>query len=104
MLTYDFKHREAEQIIVTQSLNNNMPIPDFILNAPELNLGNKFYYDAFIALTTTRPIGFGGVGQIPWTAIREYFKMLNIDEDDFYEFYRIISLVDNAYLKLVNTN
>lgn len=82
-------------------LQERRPLPDFIKNAPELMPGLELYLNAFWELHTCRQIGFG-VGPIPWTAVRHYGNMLDLDELEFSEFSYLIKQLDSAYLQWRN--
>lgn len=59
--------------------------------------GFGFYLDAFRELSTSRPAGME-LSAIPFTAIVEYFRIYEI-QDDFDEFAYIIRHMDNTYLE-----
>lgn len=59
--------------------------------------GFEFYLDAFRELQTARPVGLG-ISPIPFTAIAEYFKLYELEED-FDDFRYIIRKMDNAYIE-----
>lgn len=75
----------------------NGPIPDHILNAPDLQLGLDFYYSAFWTLCSERSVGMGA-GSIPWYSIYRYAEINRLDEDDFSDFEYLIRKMDEAYL------
>ena len=87
-----------EQKILEDCYRLRRPLPQAIREAPELNLGLEFAYQAFWELTTCRPVGFG-VGAIPWSAIREYALAYGVDEEeDFSEFTLLIRAMDRVYV------
>lgn len=103
MLTYNFKHAAVdEQRLIEMCYAQRRPLPDFIQNAPELLLGLEFYFNAFLSLTTCRINGFG-VGQIPWTAIKDYCDVYGIDGDDREDMFYVIQKMDKEYIKLVSS-
>lgn len=57
----------------------------------------QFYLDAFNELSTCRPSGFG-TGPIPFTAIKEYFTMYEVE--DFLDFLEVIRIMDREYLSI----
>lgn len=59
--------------------------------------GFEFYIEAFKELGSCRPVGMG-LGQIPFTAILEYYKLYPVGS--VYEFWHIIRQMDNAFLTL----
>lgn len=64
----------------------------------EPNLGPfSFYVEAFKEIGTCRSGSFT-MGPIPFTAIVEYFKVFNV-QDDFEDFHYLIRRMDNALLK-----
>lgn len=56
----------------------------------------QFYFDAFRELGTCRPGGLD-LQAIPFTAIIEYSKIFEIDDDDFYF---VIRMLDDLFLEL----
>lgn len=60
--------------------------------------GLQFYLDAFRELSTSRPVGLGPQS-IPFTAIAEYFRIYEL-QDDFDDFAHIIRQMDSAFLDL----
>lgn len=82
--------------------NRGEPLPDFILNAPELDEVDMPYFEAYVALDGLRQIGFGGVGSIPWFSIIQYGQYLELDPEDLDDFIDVIVLTDNFVLKKVH--
>lgn len=68
--------------------------------APNLE-GLEFYITAFQELSSTRPNSMG-VSPIPFTAIREYFKVYPCG--DFEEFHYLVRRMDNSFLKNYKTS
>ncbi len=62
----------TEAFIIQQCMQQRMPLPDKIANAPYLLLGLELYYMAFMDLTTCRGQGYGSEGPIGWLQIHEY--------------------------------
>lgn len=87
----------AEERIVLQATQDNMPIPDRILNAPDLAQGNDLFLDGFLELDTCRQIGMGK-GPIPFLAIVQYCSFFGFDEDLAQEFNLVIRMVDNQLM------
>lgn len=77
-----------------------MPIPEKILNAPELDSGLSFFFTAFIDLSTCRYKGGFGDGPIPWVAINEYCKHHYIVGEQRERLEYHIQKMDLEYLKL----
>jgi len=75
-----------------------MPLPQRIQNAPDLNLGLSLYFTAFWDLDTCRPVGFG-YGPIPWSAVRDYALTFEFDEEQQEALFYLIRKLDNAYLQ-----
>lgn len=76
-----------------------MPLPARIQDAPDLREGLEFYSKAFNRLTTSRTMGHGAIGAIPYAAISGYCKDEGITgelrEDLFYH----VAHMDAAYIK-----
>lgn len=64
---------------------------------PELWSENEPYLTAFLDLSPARTVTFGGVGYIPVSEIRAYWRELG--SDDFETFLRRIRAADDAFLK-----
>lgn len=77
-----------------------MPVPERIKNAPDLIPGLEFYYEAFCRLTTSRMLGAGGLGPIPYAAIDNYCRAEEIYDPELREdlFYHVEKL-DLEYIK-----
>ena len=89
---------EKEKRILAECVRLGQPIPDRILNAPEIPDFMQFYFDAFFELTTDRQIGFGE-GPIPSRSIRELCDRLDLDYDERRDFVYFIRLMDSSYLE-----
>lgn len=72
--------------------------------APALCPGLEWYLVAFFDLTSTRAIGFGGLGPIPWTAISAYATRHGVGQDQFEFLVHHVRKMDEAYLKWVKEN
>lgn len=73
------------------------------LAAPELPDHLQWVLDAFWDLSRDRPLGFGGVGSIPFTAVDAWARRYGIRSSD--QFDRLLFLLrslDDEYLKIVN--
>lgn len=74
------------------------PIPDHLF-PPILPEGYEHHYEAFWELSADRQIGMAA-GPIPFTAISEYARRVQIDElDDFWLFAGLIRKMDEVFLK-----
>lgn len=62
---------------------------------PELEDIEESYWQAFLDLSSGRQAG----GQIPWTAIWQYFQVEGFG--DFHSFHRVIKIMDGAYMKAI---
>lgn len=74
------------------------PLPAVIANAPELQEGLRFWYNAFLDLSADRPVGMGE-GPIPWTSIERYAERWDLDEDESDDLHHHIRSMDKTYLK-----
>lgn len=74
------------------------PLPDRILNAPVLETGLDFYYDAFFELCTERSIGFDE-GPIPVTAILRYAELHELSKEEQSDLVFMIMRMDGFYLE-----
>jgi hypothetical protein len=87
-----------EQTLIRQAMQARRPIPEKILNSPELNLGLQIYLQAFFDLDTERPQGMD-VGRIPHSAICAYAKNYNFDADQTDALSYFVLHMDNEYHK-----
>lgn len=60
-------------------------------NRPELSRWTAPYFEAFLTLTDSRSIGFGGAGAIPLSEIKAYCDLYQIDDVD--EIDRLITMI-----------
>jgi hypothetical protein len=75
-------------------------LPRRIRDAPQLDIGLELYYQAFWDLTTCRPSGYS-VGPIPWSSIKEYSELCELDPEQVEDLFVFIRIMDNAYLDWV---
>lgn len=61
-------------------------------------MGLELYFDAFMDLSSCRQLGMGGVGPIPWTAMKAYADDFGLDEDAREELYYLMKRMDAAYI------
>lgn len=73
------------------------PIPEKIANAPQLLPGLGLFFQAFLALSSCRPLGMSE-GRIPWTAAFQYGQAQGMADDEFEELWILVSYMDAAYL------
>jgi len=74
-----------------------MQVPDKIANAPVLAMGMELYYNAYIELSTCRPSGWGA-SPIPWSAISDYGRTFEFDEEQFDDLFFFVRALDSAFL------
>jgi hypothetical protein len=79
-------------------MQHGIPIPECILNQPDLTPGLELFFEAFWALTTTRAQGMGA-GCIPWTACQKYAEVCGFDEEQADDLWFFISSMDAIFLK-----
>lgn len=78
------------------------PPPPALLEQPELTGLPALAFDAFQDLTGDRAQGFGSVGRIPWSAIRQAAPHFGVvGEDQFERFKRLVQVIDKAWLEKV---
>ena len=80
---------KTEKRILQDCQRYNMPIPDAIANAPELEFGSDFYLAAYLELSSCRTDG-----PIPWTAIADYCIAYQLDDDMTGDVMQIVRIVD----------
>jgi hypothetical protein len=90
-----------EKKIIELSARTNQPIPDKILNAPELTLGLELFYNAFLELTSCRSNGMG-IGPISWLAMMEFCDRFEIYNDQREDFVYYVRQLDEVYLSWNN--
>ncbi len=99
VLTYVLDVGPSERQRIEQAFIQNKPLPPSIQNAPILNAGLEFYFEAFLKLSSCRPQGFSGVSPIPWDKMVEYCRVYDLDEDAFYDFEDTMRALDGLYIK-----
>ena len=92
------KKGKDEEKIRKAAESQNLPLPDWIKNRPELEIGLEFYYMAFMDLCTCRQIGMGE-GPISWVSMKLYTEFYDIYGVEFERFVTIITNMDTAYLE-----
>jgi hypothetical protein len=95
-----FKPGVADQIR-KQAERSGQPIPDRILNAPQLSVCLEFFFDSFWKLSSCRPSGMGP-GPIPVTAILEYGRFHNCDNELMNDLIEYVMMLDQLYLTREN--
>ena len=89
------------QKIKDQAIRSGQPIPDRILNAPQLSECLEFFVTAFWELSTCRQLGMGE-GPIPVTAIMEYGRFYDCNQEFTQDLIFYVSVLDAIYLKHQN--
>jgi len=82
-------------------MRSGQPIPDRILNAPQLSQCLEFFFDSFWVLSTCRSVGMG-VGPIPVTAIMEYGRFHNCNDDLMHDLIHYVMTLDQIYIEYVS--
>ena len=101
-MIYDTEQAPIEQRLIRDSLAYGKPLPEKIRNAPEKIFGSDFYYEAFFDLSSERLNSSAGLGRIPWSAVSNYCKTFDLDEDESEVLHAVIRSMDNAYLNSVS--
>ena len=74
--------------------------PAALLERPDLTGLPALAFDAFQDLTGDRSQGFGSIGRIPWTSIRQAASHFGIvGEDQFERFKRLVQVNDKAWME-----
>ena len=97
-LLYVLEQGPVEKGIIKQALQQGLPIPKKIQNAPNFPFGLDLFYIAWEELGTCRPTAFG-VGPIPWTAIHDYCLAHEIEGDQREAMFYHVSQLDETYIK-----
>ena len=63
-----------------------------------MRFGLSMYFTAFWELSTCRQIGMG-VGPIPWTAMLDYARYMELDWEQTEDLLYIVRKMDDAFLK-----
>lgn len=100
-MEYLLKHGPNEQTIARQAIQMGMPLPDFMLNAPELQIGLQLFLQAFFDLDTERSHSMGIV-LIPWSSIKDYARTYEFDEEQTEDLLFLIRAMDIAHTKNIS--
>lgn len=92
------EHGPLEETLIRRARAEHKRPPVSIINAPMLLPGLGFYFQAFLSLSSCRPLGMAE-GRIPWTAAYQYADNIGLDPDEFEDLWVLVSLMDAAYLK-----
>lgn len=96
-MEYSLELGPSEKLLIEAAIRRHQPLPDVIINAPQLLSGLEMYYEAFIELSTCRNTGFGA-GPIPWTAIDRYGDRHGFSGEGFEYLVLMVRACDNAFL------
>lgn len=75
------------------------PLPEWATDAPELTQGEAWLLRAFWDLSTERQRTGGGMGPIPWTAIRTYANEAGLDFQARGVLFAVMHALDVAYIE-----
>ena len=92
------EHGPLEETLIRRARAERKRPPDKIVNAPQLLPGLGFYFQAFMALSSCRPLGMAE-GRIPWHSAFQYAQALGLEEEEFEDLWVLVSFMDAAYLK-----
>lgn len=96
-------YSEAENWLAEEAAAGNPAAMKAMDSRPEIDPYLKFVWSGFWELGSDRPIGMGGVGAIPFSAIDRYAQRLGIDDpDQFARFLHLIRSLDAPYLAKTN--
>lgn len=79
-------------------MREHLPLPPKIQNAPELLLGQVFYFGAFLELNTDRYVGME-LGPIPWSSIMEYADRLGLDDEEREDLFHHVRALDDVLME-----
>ncbi len=74
-----------------------LPLPKAVLEAQQVHEGLELYWEAFLDLSTCR--GGMGDGPIPWNRAADYADRLEMDDEDFDEFWFFLTRMDECWLE-----
>jgi len=74
------------------------PLPDFLVNAPKLQLGLQVFLQAFFDLDSERSNGMG-VTMIPWSSIKNYAQAYDFDTELTEDLIYLVRQMDIAHTK-----
>ncbi len=87
-----------ERKLVEMARARKKPVPLRIQNAPDLLPGLDLYYEAFLRLTTSRAMGSGAIGPIPYSAISGYCKDEEIYGSLREDIFAHVEKMDHSYI------
>lgn len=86
-----------EKTLLDLAARQNMPIPEKILNAPELQPGLQLYIDAFNALNYSRFNTTGFVGRIHYVSMSQWCDDHNIVGEQKLDVIHLLTKMDQVY-------
>lgn len=100
-MLWQIEHGGKAEKIIEIAKRDGMKFPDFLVNAPELDPAYTLYLTAFSELSSCRPLGFGAVGPIPWTAMVAWMEFHDIDHVLREDMVYILRAMDHAYTEKI---
>lgn len=88
----------TEKFIIQQCVQQRLPLPEKIANAPELLLGLDFYYLAFMDLTSCRGTGYMTEGPISWLSIKQWADEHQVEGEQREDLFYHVQSLDAVYL------
>lgn len=95
MLLYELEFGTSELNMVKQALAMNRPLPPAIANAPRLNTGLAFFYEAYMALSWYRRSVDGHV-PLPYETILAFADEHGLEGEFRQDFIFLIQAMDVA--------
>lgn len=89
---------EHDEWLRQAAAERGLDVPEAVRGQPQVPAHLDLYWRAFSALSTDRPLGFGGAGPIPWTAIDRYAARLGLGAEECERLAQIVGRVDEAFL------
>lgn len=79
-------------------IKKGRPLPEWVLEAPDLAEGDDFFLKAFWDLSTGRQVGMA-TGPIPWRDILQYASYSGLERDVADAFVVIIRSMDAGFME-----
>ena len=86
--------------LIENALRAGQELPEKIKNAPDLWMGNHFYYAAYMQLSSDRA-GME-LGPIRFSAIERFADLHSLSYEERVDLHDILASVDNQYLAHIN--
>jgi hypothetical protein len=87
-----------EQSVARQAMRSGMPVPERILNAPELQAGLQLFLQAFLDLDGER---MQPLSLIPWLSMKQYAQAYDLDEGQTEDLFYFVKKLDVAHIKRI---